>query len=448
MRRFINSTLVSLAAAQAFSSAWAQEATATAPTAIPAQPTATDSIGLRLDCLHDFNRDKGSTQSCLTITGLRINLTHRMNPATIAHVRLDPFATPVGGRSDTPDREGLPGPEDTELGIVDDYGVTWTPRPNLEIAAGTYDGATKIPAASGLSLANSFALTGWKQTALTVRYNLQALPDMHVTFAVGNGEGEDGRNLDPQQYFGFEAGASPVKGVAISLGVSMDGNSTGSAETSFARERYKSDCGIDLTGASDKLGYSTQRLAAGVALDGTLSGVENLKAALGWQRTVMSDLDKGRRSAPTAEDLDGATPGCRFDTDAPFVESSDPSAVNTVQMTTYGVSLSYRILASYFVGLDYTTRNIDTGSADVFRTCDTYDGGVCTVASTTGSNKLSQTAMTVGAGMDLAADLRLTFEYHESSYDNEYALAYYAAPDGKTSDTRELFNFRVAYNWQ
>jgi hypothetical protein len=406
------------------------------------------SLGARIDCLHDFSRDKGASQDCLTLTGLRIGFEHQENANLVARIRLDPFATPIGGRETTPRRDGLPGPDDTGLGIIDDYAMVWIPRPNLEIAAQSYDGAAQIRSVSGLALANSFALTGWKQSALTVTYNLPALTDMRVRFAVGNGEGEDGENLDPQQYFGFEASAGLVKGLKLSLGVSLDGNSAGSSETAFLASRIAATCGISAAagGADAKLGHSTQRLAAAAVIDGTMPGIEGLKAGIGWQRNVLSDLDKKQRSRPAAEDVQGAA-GCPIDPDSFFVEVSDDSAVNTVQKTTLDVSLGYQFMGSYFVGVDYTTRHIDTGSVDAFQLCDAFVGGVCTTPGTA-SNKLGQDAVTFGAGMQLADGLTLTLEYHETQFDGKYAAAFYAAPDDKTSDSLEIFNARLAYLWR
>src|SRR5690606_23826718 len=96
-------------------------------------------------------------------------------------------------------------------------------------------------------------------------------------------------------------------------------NDVGSEEYNYLAKKYLDDCGIDLATTKPKLGHSTQRLAAGLALDGTMSGVEGLKVGLGWQRSVMSDLDKTRRSAPTETDLAKCR---RIDVDTIFVEDS------------------------------------------------------------------------------------------------------------------------------
>jgi hypothetical protein len=341
-------------------------------------------------------------------------------------------------------REGLPTASDSHLGIVDKYALLWTPRPSLQFALESYEGATLLPSASGLALAGTLVDAGWRQTALSVTYGLAALQDMHVKFAVGNGEGENGENLDPQQYFGFQVGASVVRGVRVDLGVSLDGNSAGSAQTAWEQKRYEAECGIKPAADPAKYGHSTQRLAASLLLDGTLPGAEGLKAALGWQRSVLSDLDKKRASAPTLAELAGCR---RVEPDELFVESDEGDA-NTVQHSVYAASVSYRFLRDYFVGLDYSTRRIDTGSVKPFRVCTAYEGGACVASAEEASNHLQQTAYTAGVGMDLTEGLGLTLEYHRATFAKKYAQEFYEDRHDSTSPSLELFNARLAYDWK
>lgn len=415
-------------------------ATATAP--VQEQTTQT-SLAARIDCVHDFNIDKGSSQDCLKLTGLRLSVLHRQSNDLRGRIRLDPFSTPASGKADSPLRGSLPSPDATPLGIIDDYGLIWSPRPNLEVAVESYDGSAKVPSMSGLSLANSLTDVGWKQTALTVTYNLSTFTDMKVTFAAGNGEGENGRNLDPQQYFGFAVDASVIKGVRAGLGVSMDGNDTGSDEYTWLSTRYEERCGFDVARVKPRIGHSTQRMAAGVGLDGTLEAAPGLRAGIGWQRNVLSDLDKDSLGGATLDDLSRCP---RLDPDTVFVDDTKGS-VNTVQRTTYVINASYRIFERFFVAADYSTRNIDSGSVDLFQICNGYTGTTC-AAPGTRENTLSQDAFTVGGGMDLAEGLRLTLEYFKTSYDKKYTQVFYDGRDGKASDEREVFNARIAANWQ
>ncbi len=404
---------------------------------------AQSSVGLRLDCLHGFNTDKGASQECITLTGLRFEARETLPPALSGRIRLDPFGTPVASKENTPLRDGLPSVRDTPFLLVDDYALIWTPRPNLEVGIESYGGAAKIPSQSGLALASRFADTGWKQTALTVGYHLTALSDMRVKLAAGNGEGESGQNLDPQQFFGFGVDADVIAGLALVFGASFDGNSAGSDAATYQREQLAADCGV--VSPAPKLGHSTQRLAAGLRLDGTMKGFEGLSVGLGWQRNVFSDLDKKKASTPPLTDYAKCP---QLDLDTFFVEDPKGEAVNTVQRTTYGVSARYRLLERYFVGGDFTSRRIDTGSVDTFSLCNAYQNSVCVTPESSGKNQLEQTAYTLGGGMDLEAGLVLTIEYHKTSFDKRYAQAFFRDRRGKTSDSDETFDARIAYNWK
>lgn len=437
-----------LAVLSLFSSLAHAQTPAPTPSATPPAATAPDgrtktSLGFRVDCLHDFNLDKGEAQDCVGVSGLRFKVVHQESEKVRGMLQVDPFGTPRIGRMNAPNLEGTPAQSESALGIVDDFAMTWLPRPNLEVAVEAYEGAAHIPEMSGLATAGLYDDAGWKQTAITVTYNLTVPTEMKVRFAAGNGEGETVKNLDPQQYFGFSADARIVHGLRFNLGVSLDGNDVGSEEYNYLAKRYLDDCGIDLAKTKPKLGHSTQRLAAGFALDGTMPGLEGFKLGLGWQRNVMSDLDKKRPSAPSEADI----AKCRkIDPDTIFVEDSG-EAVNTVQRTVYGLNLSYRIFTSYFVAFAYETRRIDTGSVELFEVCKGFTDGACSAPTGDKSNQLTQDAYAVGAGIDLEQDLTLTVEYAKESYDRTYTKVFFDNQDDKVSESRELFNARLAYNF-
>src|SRR5438132_1667284 len=88
------------------------------------QPTKTE-LGFRFDCLHNFNIAKGGTQDCLEISGLRLGFEHHATSVLKARLRIDPFSTPQSSSADTPLRKRLPKSSDTELGIIDAFGVIW-----------------------------------------------------------------------------------------------------------------------------------------------------------------------------------------------------------------------------------------------------------------------------------------------------------------------------------
>src|SRR3712207_6502840 len=74
----------------------------------PADKADALTLGARIDCLHNFNRSKGSSQDCVTVSGLRVGFNHQVDNQVRATLRLDPFTTPRSSRADTPYREHLP----------------------------------------------------------------------------------------------------------------------------------------------------------------------------------------------------------------------------------------------------------------------------------------------------------------------------------------------------
>jgi len=409
-------------------------------------PVDSPNIGMRVDCLNNLNLDKGSTQECLSISGLRYTVNKTLNEKLSATLVLDPFGTPESDRAHLPFRSNVPtnmsinSDSAIGFGMVDYYKLNWQPRLNLNVAVEDYQGAATIPSVSGLSLGSKFQESGWGQTALTMNYKLSALDGMNVTFAAGNGEGENGINRDPQQYFGFALSAQIYPGIEIFLGASQDGNSVGSDAYTYYGTKFEEVCQIGVI-TTPKLGYSTQRLAAGLMIDGNLKGVEGLKVGLGFQRNILSDLDKAQQSVPTAEELQGCG---SVNLDSLFLEST--SDVNTVQKTIIALNVKYPFLQEYFVGFDFQQRRVDTGSVEFFQRCDGFEKTTCKVPGAT-SNNLSQDSITVGAGMNLADGLLWTLEYNITSYDQNYSNAYYIAPSSKATDTWEAVNTRFSYNW-
>lgn len=408
-----------------------------------AQDKNTFSIGMRADCTHDFNRGKGESQDCLSLTGARIGFKHEANEQVSAQVGLDPYSTPKNSFSAAPRLPGRPEPLNGDF--VSDYRLLWLPRPHLEVSLESFRGSTRLPSVSGLALANLHNDTGWRQSAATITYNLSVLSDMQVKFAVGNGEGEYRANSDPQQYFGFRTVAQVVPGLKVLLGVSVDGNDIGSDEYDFQRDDYQSGCGIDSNLYNSSRGASTQRIAAGVELDGTMARAKDLMVGLGYQRSVMSDLDKKVQSRPGKAELANCR---RIDPTTVFVEDETGNAVNTVQRTLFNLNGRYRFAQTYFAAVDYSLLQVDTGSVELFDTCNGYEGGRCIIPGGESFNHMTINTYTFGAGSELAPGLELILEMYKSSYDKKYTLAFYEAPDGKTSDTQEFFNARISYNWK
>lgn len=406
----------------------------------PAAPTGY--AGVRFDCMHNFNRNKGQNQNCLAVSGLRLGMLHEMSATSRAHIRVDPFTAPSASMEATPLRDSFPLTSELALGIVDYYSAMWSPRPNLDIGVESYVGATSIPALSGLTLMDPMTDEGWKQTAVTLTYHLAAANGVRVRFALGNGEGENGRNHDPQQYFGFEVRAPIVEGLALVGGLSFDGNSVGSDR--FAYEQKLAACGLNAGGEKPTSGYSAQRFGAGIEMDGTAKVAPGFKFGLGWQKSTLVDLQKSEKTYPLDSDLsvcDQLNPG------EIFVESVDLEKANMVQRTTVALNASYRFAETWFVGVDVRQRTIDMGDVNLFQKCSSFSGTQCAVDGVP-TNHAKQTGWTVGGGKELAPGLVFDFGYGRVAYDKKYNKFNYLGKNEKASDMLELFNSRIAYNWR
>ena len=320
--------------------------------------------------------------------------------------------------------------------------LNWQPRLNLNVAIEDYPGAAKFPSVSRLATGSRFQDSGWDQTAVTLTYKLGAFEGMGVTFAAGNGEGENGLNRDPQQYFGFALRAHVIKGLNVLIGASQDGNNIGSNNYTYYWNKFENECGIDAISAP-AVGHSTERLAVGLKFDGNLRGIDGLEVGAGFQRNILSDLNKVQRSNPTVSQLNNCG---SIDLDALFIEDENDGQVNTVQKTTVGLNLHYAFLEKYALGFDYQQRRIDTGSVDLFEICEGFDGLECKVVGDS-INNLSQNSISSGVSVDLADGLVWTIEYNVTSYDQNYSNVYYENKNSSISDTWETFNSRFSYNW-
>ena len=422
-----------------------QQATGTTPVATAAAPAKpTTSVGLRFDCLHNFNAQKGATQSCLQISGLQVGVHDDLSPEVSGRVRIDPFSTPRPSREGLALRTGLPTTNDTALGIVDDYALTWEARTNLLVAIQAYNGATMIPAVSGLSMANSFADAGWRQTALTLSYNLTLPTAMHVVLAAGDGEGQTVRNSTPQQFFGLQADAELVKGLKLFVGVANNGNDAGTEEYTYQSKIYAANCGVPVAATAPRLGHSTRRLAVGFVWDLGTVGVDGLTAGLGLQANTTRDLGKDHPGFASVTQLQQN--GCQLDPDTIFPEQDGIS--NSVRRTTLDVSLNYRVFGSAFVGFDYTQRRINLGGVQFLTVCHGFTGVQCTDVGNDTSSQLTQSALTAGMGIRLADGLQLSLEYFDATYDKAYTQVYYSGQNGNASSELQVFNARLAYRWQ
>lgn len=397
-----------------------------------ADSTTTTNLGLRFDCTHHFNRNKGAKQDCISVSGLRLSVLEKPDEKVSALLVVDPFATTAVHYDAAPTRSTSPQVQDTPLSFIDYYSLTWYARPNINVSIEDFRGSTNLPRVSGLTFEGSLEDTPWEQTAISLNYGIPVLKDLNIKVSLGNGEGENNGNVDAQQFVGLRLGIGIMEGLQLSLATSFDGNNMGSGayELTYAP-------GFTTT-TPPNLAFQTQRYLASLELDGKSFGTQGLRLAAGWQRTSLTDLDKKTDAVPAG--LIVSDPGVLL------VEDPTKLKTNTVTKDVVLFGAYYKILATYFVGLNYQLRMIDAGDVEAFERCTAIGTITCTQAGTKDS-QLNQTALGFGAGMDLHKNLVLTVEYYRQSYDDLYAVFHYVDPSGKASETLELFNARIAYRW-
>ncbi|MBF0442088.1 MAG: hypothetical protein HQK54_09300 [Oligoflexales bacterium] len=387
-------------------------------------------ISARIDCPYNQNLSKGQKQECATISGFRLGVEDEISPKLRAYLKIDPYGAPSESLQNRPRflRSEYPTPvTDSAMSIINDYGIVWQFRPGLAISIQNFGGTTILPSQSGLSMASMFQDSGWNQTALLASYKLAPLDGIKVTLAVGNGEGEVGENHDIQQYGGVDIVAGIVPGIKIKTALSMDQNNTGSRAYDWMfKGQYPN-------GQNPHLGFSTNRMAVAIIMDGNYENAKGLMLSLGVQKTTMSDLDKNISSVP-ANFYSQTTR--RFDPNDIIVEDTTGENAISIQRIIKNFSFSYKILADYFIAFDYETRTVNTDTVKFFMK-----------KGTDGINTLNQTAFTGGFGLALEEGLVLTIEYRSSSYDNNYDNFYFDKNSDEKSKNQEIINTRISYAW-
>ena len=397
-------------------------------------------ISVRMDCLHLFNRDKGASQDCLTLTSLKIKLTDRDGDHIQSYVELDPMAGPDAIRNRLPGTLFYP---ERENYLINDFGVIWQARPALNIRLGSHDGLSIPPRAHQGSFEGTLVGSGWKQLALSVNYRLSLFDQFDVSMTVGNGEGELYKNLDPQQYFGFEAKAQIVKGFIAGIGLSLDGNSRGSEQAEWLDKRLQESCGSSFESGVERetVGFQTQRGAFYLGLDGNFPGMEGFSALGSMRRITFRDLKEKSNAYPEISS------NCRIeDWSWAMVEDRLKQKSNSIVITVSSLAIGYRILDTLQLGLDFQTLSVASSEAEFLRTCGTVMNGTCQQPQES-VKKASQSAYSIFLGIDLNDRLELATEYHARTFDRLYDRVYYLDRNEKGSKETDLFNVRILYRF-
>ncbi len=380
---------------------------------------------LRVDCIHNSTKSKGSAQGCFQISGLKLTYAHQNKSDTSLSLTLDPFGVPSKSLEHLANtfENPLPRAEDSQLGIVSDYRLIWQVRSRLALGIENFGGSTLLPKVHRLALGSRFSYSGWNQAAMTATYRLGKEAKHQVMFAVGNGEGEGIRNIDPQQYGALAISFNIMQGLSTYLGGSFDGNNYGSESTKWIYNNDLSDM---------KPGFSTQRMVFAILSDGKLKLVPGLEFSISLQRSQAKDLNK---------DIDSINPEAYVNNNRLalrdlYVEDPTKITANVVSQEIFDFSAYYAILARHFISINYETRTVDTNKVQFF---EDNKGGF--------HKKLSQAGYGAGVGLELDRGLMALFEYRTESYGKDYKIFAYKTNDDKSSKSLDLFNARILYNW-
>ena len=384
----------------------------------------TSDIGVRFDCLHNSSQSRGSTQNCLRLSGLVFRHESRQSRESTLNLSIDPLGTPSSSLTHLAhiNDDPIPSISDSSLGIVTRYALTWQFRNHLVLGLENHGGATHFPNFHQLSLGSRFSYAGWDQAALTARYTMGATKWLEIEVALGNGEGEPLKNLDPQQYSGIRATGRIINGVKLIGGASLDANNVGSESFNW------------VYGTPDEVvgGFSTTRIALILLLEGSNDYAPGLTASIGIFRSTAKDLDKKIMSIDATKYDDNPNLSLRD----LYVEDPNQEKANSVKTEVMDISLRYAILATNFISFNYETRDVGTGQIAFFQD----DQGAK-------HRKISQTGYTLGIGLEVSPALYAILEYHTETYNKLYDRFHYRGESDKTVKSLDLFNARFQYSW-
>lgn len=393
--------------------------------------------GLRFDCLYYALNKK---EECLKITAVKLGYKfYNHDRERGMALSFNPLSSSNANFKKSPLIESsLDGK--IESSIVDDLYLGMILRPHLELAVEKYSGPVPLSDTSGLAFGGNFFDRGWDQTALTVAASLAAREGSQMKLILGNGEAKVFKGSETQRYFGLEARAFVLPSLLLAVEMSFNGNSIGGESYQQDIKRWASACGV--VKIPGRLGYSTNRMGAHLALDGQQVWARGLRAGLGWQNTEKRDLDEKKDTYLSAAELSHCS---QEDEDKFFIEDPSHEKEFALSRTVSMVSASYRFLDMYVVGLDYELKKM-TANGKQFSLCGEYAEGRCRVVIDS-KKSLSLTSLTAGLGFDQDDGLNVSLEYNVQVYGDEYDKFFFLS-GANPSRERKIINLRVAYQWE
>jgi hypothetical protein len=395
--------------------------------------------GLRIDCLYFFQKET-ENQECFKLTGVKLGYKGYDEDRQSAYIlSFNPLSTNNENYRNSPFIQySLDG--EIQSSIVDDLYFGVLVKNQLEIAIEKYRGSQLIGDTSGLSFGSIFYDRGWDQTAVSLASSLAVWDDLQMKLIWGNGESKVFTGTTTQHYVGAELRFPILPYLIAGAQLAFNGNSVGGESYLEDVQSINTNCGLNITPGT--IGYSTKRTGVSLVLDGKEKWARGFRAGMAWQNVEKKDLDETKDSYLSIQNLSSCK---QLDEDTFFVEDSTHQKAYKLARNAYMLNAQYRILDSYFVGLDYEWKTL-TGAKDFFGICETFTGNTCTKIKTS-KDTLNRTAWATGFGMERDDGLTFVLEYMMSQYSEAYENFYVDTTKGP-SKIRKVINLRLSYKWE
>lgn len=365
-------------------------------------------------------RNADGNSLCPKLSHFESQVTLKPTDKTEARLSYDPAQSRKATWYDSLDlhQQNLP----PQRSWLSDYGFGYDIDPRWSLHVEDSSGTTLLPNASYLAFANKLQDIGWKQTASRLSFDHSDI--FEGDLLVGLGEGERLSADDGDLFYGARLKWYWQKALALQLAYSRDKNSLPEDAVWWR----------DARGDLHK-GFSNQRLAASVSLNGKAPSLRGLEADLGWQR---NEIEQSR-----TQDFLRAPASFAFDPTE--ILSQDQGGHGATKREAWQLSASYRILAEYLVA--FHTGEFKASFDDaVLQYCALDSDGNCVEAAEK-SRSLKLREWTYGLGKIDSDGWTFLLESHQERYNRLYQNYHFLKGSGVRQKSMRLVQARINWNW-
>jgi hypothetical protein len=312
----------------------------------------------------------------------------------------------------------------------DQYALRLRASDAVEMSLESWNAATLVPDASGLSFAHALQDSGWSQTALRITVINPDKPVNSWSLIAGLGEGERFQDRDHKPYLALMLRRELSEGLEWQGAYSLDPDSM-EAEQFYWLDR-------ELRNAASR-GFRTERQALSLILTGQHRKARGIRAAVGWQRNLIR-ASQNPAAIPPVSPAEGP-----FDLTEILAENW--GAKSDIERRTLAFSASYLILAEYVLAFHHQELEVNLGAEARVRACAGLDWeGRCLDAATEYS-RLRLQEQTFGLGHISENGWSLFLENFSVKYDRLYELYHFAPGEDKRQRSHSFTQVRLTWNW-